>query len=102
MYRDYISQLAYSFGLFGIMKYNEIFLFLKRKKNAICHKPNEKQKVKSISLLRNHGEMSELAEGARLEIACTAKSGTGGSNPPLSATKYSLDVLGKSGSNEAL
>ena len=30
--------------------------------------------------------MSELAEGARLEIACTTKSGTGGSNPPLSAT----------------
>ena len=29
--------------------------------------------------------MSELAEGARLEIACTTKSGTGGSNPPLSA-----------------
>jgi hypothetical protein len=29
--------------------------------------------------------MSELAEGARLEIVCTAKSGTGGSNPPLSA-----------------
>ena len=33
----------------------------------------------------HRGEMSELAEGARLEIACTAKSGTGGSNPPLSA-----------------
>lgn len=32
-----------------------------------------------------YGEMSELAEGARLEIACTTKSGTGGSNPPLSA-----------------
>jgi hypothetical protein len=29
--------------------------------------------------------MSELAEGARLEIACTAKSGTEGSNPSLSA-----------------
>ena len=32
------------------------------------------------------GEMSELAEGARLEIVCTAKSGTEGSNPSLSAT----------------
>ena len=31
------------------------------------------------------GEMSELAEGARLEIACTANSGTEGSNPSLSA-----------------
>ncbi len=31
------------------------------------------------------GEMSELAEGARLEIVCTAKSGTEGSNPSLSA-----------------
>ncbi len=29
--------------------------------------------------------MSELAEGARLEIVCTAKSGTEGSNPSLSA-----------------
>ena len=29
--------------------------------------------------------MSELAEGARLEIACAAKSGTEGSNPSLSA-----------------
>ena len=63
---------------------------------------NEKQKVKSIPFLRNHGEMSELAEGARLEIACTAKSGTGGSNPPLSATKYNLAVSGQSGNNEAL
>ena len=31
------------------------------------------------------GEMSELAEGARLEIACAANSGTEGSNPSLSA-----------------
>ena len=31
------------------------------------------------------GEMSELAEGARLEIACTANRGTEGSNPSLSA-----------------
>ena len=29
--------------------------------------------------------MSELAEGARLEIACAANSGTEGSNPSLSA-----------------
>ena len=29
--------------------------------------------------------MSELAEGARLEIACTTNSGTEGSNPSLSA-----------------
>ena len=32
--------------------------------------------------------MSELAEGARLEIVCAAKSGTEGSNPSLSAIKY--------------
>ncbi len=31
--------------------------------------------------------MSELAEGARLEIVCAAKSGTEGSNPSLSAIK---------------
>ena len=35
--------------------------------------------------LQNWGEMSELAEGARLEIVCAAKSGTEGSNPSLSA-----------------
>jgi hypothetical protein len=29
--------------------------------------------------------MSELAEGARLEIVCAATSGTEGSNPSLSA-----------------
>ncbi len=29
--------------------------------------------------------MTELAEGARLEIVCSAKSGTVGSNPTLSA-----------------
>jgi len=32
------------------------------------------------------GEMSELAEGARLEIVCTPKRCTEGSNPSLSAT----------------
>ena len=34
--------------------------------------------------------MSELAEGARLEIACAAKSGTEGSNPSLSANFIAL------------
>jgi hypothetical protein len=33
-----------------------------------------------------YGEMSELAEGARLEIVCAVNSGTEGSNPSLSAT----------------
>ena len=32
--------------------------------------------------------MTELAEGARLEIVCSAKSGTEGSNPSLSARKF--------------
>jgi hypothetical protein len=32
--------------------------------------------------------MTELAEGARLEIVCSAKSGTEGSNPSLSAKKF--------------
>ena len=31
--------------------------------------------------------MSELAEGARLEIVCAVNSGTEGSNPSLSAIK---------------
>jgi hypothetical protein len=34
------------------------------------------------------GEMSELAEGARLEIVCVAYNGTEGSNPSLSATLF--------------
>ena len=38
-------------------------------------------------MYQNLGEMSELAEGARLEIVCAAKSGTEGSNPSLSARK---------------
>ena len=39
---------------------------------------------------QGEGEMSELAEGARLEIACTTKSGTEGSNPSLSAITETL------------
>ena len=35
--------------------------------------------------LFEYGEMSELAEGARLEIVCVAYNGTEGSNPSLSA-----------------
>ena len=45
--------------------------------------------------------MPELAEGARLEIVCPAKSGTEGSNPSLSATKtriWDADKRGFSGS----
>ena len=40
---------------------------------------------------RDHGEMTELAEGARLEIVCPVKSGTEGSNPSLSARKHLPD-----------
>ena len=40
------------------------------------------------------GEMSELAEGARLEIVCAVKSGTEGSNPSLSAKKKQEFRLG--------
>ena len=36
------------------------------------------------------GEMSELAEGARLEIVCAVKSGTEGSNPSLSAIENQI------------
>jgi hypothetical protein len=36
--------------------------------------------------------MPELAEGARLEIVCSAKIGTEGSNPSLSATKYGTQM----------
>ncbi len=37
--------------------------------------------------------MSELAEGARLEIVCAAKSGTEGSNPSLSAIYKDIEYL---------
>ena len=36
----------------------------------------------------NIGEMPEMAEGARLEIVCPAKSETVGSNPTLSAMNH--------------
>ena len=41
----------------------------------------------SLNYLTKTGEMSELAEGARLEIVCAVNSGTEGSNPSLSATR---------------
>ncbi len=34
------------------------------------------------------GDVSELAEGARLEIVCTCKTRTLGSNPSISAIRY--------------
>ena len=38
--------------------------------------------------------MSELAEGARLEIVCAVKSGTEGSNPSLSSTFNFVKPIG--------
>ena len=35
--------------------------------------------------------MPELADGARLEIVCSAKSGTVGSNPTLSAIRFGME-----------
>ena len=40
---------------------------------------------------RDRGEMPELADGARLEIVCSAKSGTVGSNPTLSAIRFGME-----------
>lgn len=40
--------------------------------------------------------MSELAEGARLEIVCAAKSGTEGSNPSLSANTVNVYGISRS------
>ena len=37
--------------------------------------------------------MTELAEGARLEIVCSVKSGTVGSNPTLSARNFAVQNL---------
>ena len=42
--------------------------------------------------LAPYGEMTELAEGARLEIVCVVYSGTVGSNPTLSATSSPAQV----------
>jgi hypothetical protein len=43
------------------------------------------------------GEMSEMAEGARLEIVCAVKSGTEGSNPSLSAIIEKMPKMPKIG-----
>ena len=51
-----------------------------RQKMILTPLPSQFSRSKRI-----YGEMSELAEGARLEIACTTNSGTEGSNPSLSA-----------------
>ncbi len=40
---------------------------------------------KGMKSVPKQGEMTELAEGARLEIVCAVNSGTEGSNPSLSA-----------------
>ena len=53
---------------------------------------------RAVRLRRFFGEMSELVEGARLEIVCAAKSGTEGSNPSLSAIFLCPErLLGKPG-----
>ena len=44
--------------------------------------------IRVLMKLEIRGEMTELADGARLEIVCSAKSGTEGSNPSLSAKKH--------------
>ncbi|CAN2042906.1 hypothetical protein GMMP15_90044 [Candidatus Magnetomoraceae bacterium gMMP-15] len=46
-----------------------------------------------LKKLFNNGEMSELVEGARLEIVCTVKSGTEGSNPSLSAIFFPFFIF---------
>ena len=42
-----------------------------------------------LEQIKLHGEMTELAEGARLEIVCGGNS-TEGSNPSLSARKPTI------------
>ena len=51
----------------------------------ISHRPTQTETNDVFGRQMASGEMSELAEGARLEIVCTTKSGTEGSNPSLSA-----------------
>ena len=46
--------------------------------------------------------MSELAEGARLEIVCAGKTGTEGSNPSLSASFSTQLMICQSGFNLAI
>jgi hypothetical protein len=65
---------------------NAILLnFFRHRRNRI---PEKFRRSKHI-----YGEMSELAEGARLEIACTTNSGTEGSNPSLSAIVKFLVII---------
>ena len=50
----------------------------------------------SSASLEARGEVSELAEGARLEIACVPKRCVEGSNPSLSAfSPESLSTFGR-------
>ncbi len=51
------------------------------------------QPINFLTIQLYTGEMSELAEGARLEIVCAVNSGTEGSNPSLSAIKSLRDLL---------
>ena len=53
--------------------------------DRLAIEPGAVADLQLISPAKYYGEMSELAEGARLEIVCAAKSGTEGSNPSLSA-----------------
>ena len=54
----------------------------------LCKRPAYRNSIQSSPISLNNGEMSELAEGARLEIVCTVKNGTEGSNPSLSAMLF--------------
>jgi hypothetical protein len=77
----YENEIAASFELAMTLRIPGAFvlakIFLLRESARIC----------VLTFGRNTGEMPEVAEGARLEIVCPAKSGTVGSNPTLSARK---------------
>ncbi len=73
------SQLGMEFHVsYELLRYK---LFILR--NALHQGLSTKVFCTKCSLL--HGEVSELAEGARLEIVCAGSTGTEGSNPSLSA-----------------
>jgi hypothetical protein len=78
--REFESHPFRHLWLIGIMVES-----LNGKRNAILRAYFTNQQFHYSTNQLECGEMSELAEGARLEIVCAAKSGTEGSNPSLSA-----------------
>lgn len=69
-----------------IFQYAERACFFREYILSICFVFIDFMRCISYLIQLFKGKMTELAEGARLEIVCTVNSGTPGSNPGLSAS----------------